>query len=549
MAIRALAAMVFVDRDCGPPTGEIERAARASGGYPGQFLRRLRAASFDDHVVRIGAVHESSAAYTLDRPRPHPALRQRGVGRALRDAAERGARLAARGRHASAVRLLTRASRVLEGRGELQLASACAATLGWIDRDRGRSVRALESFERARALASDSALGVSAAIGIGVVWTDQRRFGEAEAALRGACTAADLLEPVNELNQIGHLHQRGRADPSSRALRALARCLHWQSRHEEAVAALAPLLQESPPDVSDVDAWALMARAQVSAGDLRAAVAAASTAWTGAERPNDPRTTPRTTTTAAWAMARVQVALGDGNRARHWIECGLRAAASAHLPIAKLRLRALLDARPRSDATGLPKTSSSSAICARRSSNDPCLPWCRWSSRKRATAGPAVCPQQVRLESDRTLRELQRFLEAAQAAHDDRTALEELCGTLAERLHAATVQIVAAPESRARSHEPAGRGTATSGWSSAHSAAGTRCAGGNAAHDPRQAAEPIRYGPEAVAVLCCRWTPGMTIDPSRASMLLRAGALAAAASVRGLLDRVPARRPTPRAAS
>ena len=55
--------------------------------------------------------------------------------------------------------------------------------------------------------------------------------------------------------------------------------------------------------------------------------------------------------------------------------------------------------------------------------------------------------------------------------------------------------------------------------------------------EPRQAAEPVRFGGETLAVLCCRWTMGTVIDGNRASALLRAAALAVAPSVRGMLDR------------
>jgi transcriptional regulator with AAA-type ATPase domain len=518
MSLSALTAMVFVDRDCGPRLEEIEKAALQSSGYPGAFLKQLRAASFVDHVARIGFVHESSPAYAFDPSRRHAAPPIRGIGRALRDAAERGARLAARGRHASAVRLLTRASRVLEGRTERQLAAACAEALAWIERDRGRSERALAGFERAHALAGDGAPGVSAAIGIGVVWTDLHRFTEAEAALRGACTAAGLLT---------------QPELSGRAVRALARCLHSQSKHDEAAAVLAPLLQAPATTAAGVEAWALAARTRVSCRDLRAAMAAASAAAKGAERLGDPRAT----TTAARAMALVQFALGDADRALEWVVGGLRAAARAHLPIAKLRLHALsIRVAPGSTPARL----ASHLRTALEHRPLPALVRADIeaslveSSRSRLGA-PS-------LRDDRTLTELQRFLEAAQAAQDDNAALEELCRTLAEELHAATVQIVSGPG------EPRTLARAGRPWQGDSKVVERVLAGGTATpagmpSDPRQGAEPIRYGAETVAVLCCRWTPGVSIDAGRASMLLRAGALAAAASVRGLLDRVPALLP------
>jgi transcriptional regulator with GAF, ATPase, and Fis domain len=55
--------------------------------------------------------------------------------------------------------------------------------------------------------------------------------------------------------------------------------------------------------------------------------------------------------------------------------------------------------------------------------------------------------------------------------------------------------------------------------------------------DLRYAAEPISYGQDVIAVLCCRWPAGVQIDRAGASSRIKAAALAAAASVRALLDR------------
>ena len=108
MGITAMTSMVFVDGDRGPEHEELFEAARGAAGRPGLFLERLRATGYGESGSRLVVVHESSPAYVFD---PRGAARpSRGVNRVLRDSPERGARLAARGRHASAVRLLTRAS-------------------------------------------------------------------------------------------------------------------------------------------------------------------------------------------------------------------------------------------------------------------------------------------------------------------------------------------------------------------------------------------------------------------------------------------------------
>ena len=127
----------------------------------------------------------------------------------------------------------------------------------------------------------------------------------------------------------------------------------------------------------------------------------------------------------------------------------------------------------------------------------------------------------------------------AHAAPDDGAALEGLCQFVIERLRAASVQIVTGP-SEPRTLARAGRPwpgecvLVTRVMAGGASGVAVRaCSRGEA----QQAAEPIRFGQEPIAVLCCRWTIGTAIDADRASALLRAAALAAASPVRTVLER------------
>jgi DNA-binding NtrC family response regulator/tetratricopeptide (TPR) repeat protein len=518
MGVSALSGMVFIDRDCGPSAEEVRIAARLAEGRPGAFLARLRAATFGQHFCRIAMVHESSAAYVYDsRPGPSRPVR-RGLGRALLDAAERGTRLASRGRHASAIRLLTRASRVLEARGEAALAAGCSEALAWIDRDRGRTDRAIEGFERTRMLVESGAQSISATIGLGVVWTDRQQFADAEAALRGAHAAAIVL---------------GATDVSNRAMRALARCLHWQGRSEEAAAILTPLVESPPQDGAGVEAWALFARNTIGLGDLRGALAAAIEATGAADRLSEPRLI----AVAARAMALVQRALGDALQARGWTERGLRAAAKGHLPLAKLRFRLLSIQLSGSSDGGGSSHLRSTAQLRSAFGRVPLPPLLRAELDAACAVGQqaAASVSDARLEH-RALSDLQQLLELVQAAQDDHAALEDLCRDLGERLRAATVQIVSGhpePRTLARAGRP---------WQGDMRTIEGVLAGGAAiscekSPEPHLAAHPIRYGQEPIAVLCCRWTAGVAAESRRASGLLRAGALAAAATVRSVLDR------------
>jgi DNA-binding NtrC family response regulator/tetratricopeptide (TPR) repeat protein len=503
MDLRTLMAMIYVDRDWGPSSEEVMQAARSSSGYPGPFLRALRAASFETHLSLAMTVHETAPSYGVESGIEPAASPRRGVGRALARAYDRAMRLAAKGRHEAAVRLLSRACRVLEARGDGGRAAACAEQLAWIARDRGHTELASAQFERARSLARDGSQRLAITIGIGIVWTDERRFLEADAALRAACAAADLVAD---------------ADISQRASRALARCLFWQARYDEALAILEPLTQ-SPDAVAET--WALLARTRVALGDLRGAVAAANDALTCGDRQQQPRSL----AAAARAMAVVQHALGDRSQVRHWIARGLRAAAAAHLPLVAYRLRLLDRSRRVRVVTSLPPLLQPDATGA-------------------VAPGPEhEAPRRSGLH-DRELTELRDLLEAAQSAPDDKLAADTICALVLERTRASTVLIVAGVNDL-RTLAEAGRP-----WHGDLLLAEELLAGRASnviaalASNPRRAGEAIRYGRETIAALCCRWTTAISTDHRQIAAIMSAAALAAAGPVRSLLDRpAPASAP------
>ena len=315
MGSTAMHAMVYRDRADGPSLDEVRDGIEVAEGVPGALVAQLRAVPFERRTAPIALVHESTAPYVIS-PAPRDVARRR-VGAALDRAVARAGRLAAAGRHAAAVRLLDRAGRVLEGRADHPAAAHCALALGWLHRDRGRSDAALHCFERSRALAAASPLGVRATMAIGIVWTDQNRLLDAEALLRSAQSAAALLQ-----------HE----EDERAATTALARALLWQGRIDEAAALLAPTLTGD----ATVSALAIAARVQVAAGATDRAGHAASRALEGAVA----SASPRDIAVAARAMVLVRAAVGDVHGARQAALDGLAAAAAAHLPLLALRLRA-----------------------------------------------------------------------------------------------------------------------------------------------------------------------------------------------------------------
>ena len=221
----AMQAMVYLDREDGPSLDELQHGIREAEGRPGTLVERLRAVPPGQRRAAIALVHESSPDYAIDHAPPAraPAPPRRRISEGLRGAPARAARLAAqrtarRRRQASDARH----AGVLRSRGAADEAR-CGLALGWILRNRGRSIEAMRQFDRARRLQPESPIAVHAAIASGIVWTDDDRLAEAEALLRSAQSAAVLVSAI---------------DAEHAATLALARCVLWRGGVDEAAALL-----------------------------------------------------------------------------------------------------------------------------------------------------------------------------------------------------------------------------------------------------------------------------------------------------------------------
>jgi two-component system response regulator HydG len=226
-------------------------------------------------------------------------------------------------------------------------------------------------------------------------------------------------------------------------------------------------------------------------------------------------------------------ALGDHAAAAESARAALAETRSAHLPLAGLRLHAVL-------------LSATSAVATREAT--------RVSTRIRTALARGALPPLLRRQLATALQsaerpatsaahtaqyfsvdDVQALLERAFGAEDDRAGVSEVCRALLERLRAATVQITSAC-SEHRLLARAGRS-----WNGdlriverTLAAHGPSC---SLPGDVREAASPITYAGSVIGVLACRWTAVADPDMCAAVSLLRAGALAAAPSVRTLLDR------------
>ncbi len=505
----ALRAMVYIDRHEGPTMTELGNAVHGADGRPGALVERLGSVHWADRARPVSVVHETTPAYVVETG--STPVRPAGcVGRRLQRAPERAAQLVAHGRHAAAGRLLDRATRVLSGRGEARAAARCALARGWVLRDRGRCEAAIREFEQARLLAGDDEVGVRAAIGIGVTWTDEHRLEPAEAILRSAQAAALLVDDLGAEED---------------ATRALARCVLWQQRAGEAAA----LLRRGGTPARGVDHWALLTRVHLAERDLASAGHAAAHAVTIAQASG----LARDRAVAARALTLARVAVGDLDGARTSAHEGTQAAAAAHLPLLGIRIRLGLLSAGQHDGPAARLGEQLRAL-ARRG-----VPALLRHAIELACAAGADRPERSTPLHDQALADLRDLLESTQAASDDTAALQAVADAVLPRLRASAVMVVAARDTKAVAR--AGRP-----WP-ADAPIVLRCLASGVAvigeAGPLECAAPIRYGGETIGALACRWSAGAAIEAERAGAACQAAALAASASLRGLANRAPVVEP------
>ena len=530
MGMRALAAMVFVDRRQGPSPEQLFDAARRSEGRPGQFLAHLGADLTGPPRSAAMVAHETAQPYVVTAT-PEAVARHGRTAGLLGRALERADVLARAGRHGSAWRLLSRAARLWSARGELQEAARCSLGLGWLALDRARIEAAVHAFEQARALCPGGQTSVMATIGLGVAWTDAGRLVEAEAALRTSMMAAGSLANRAVMAQ---------------AAAGLGRCLYWQGRYDEVASALRAAAETGDSSAETARVVCTMARVHLAEGAIASAVRGARQALDLAIQTHEPRIV----SSAYRVLAAAVGAAGDPHSAARHILDGLRVATAAHLPLAAARLR----------LTGADlEIASGAASDARRAAERLAVAAAHWprllkfharAVLSRATgagldaetrafidgSGAVAISRALSAAAANPVADLEAFLDLGHTASDDRSALDRICAELLNRLRAASI-LVAAPAPERRIIAVCGRpwhGDPGVAWRAL--GCGTSVVLDPSA-EPCQAAEPLRYGGEVIGALAARWTAGTVLDAARTAALMRVGALAIAANVRALLDR------------
>ncbi|HTL03114.1 MAG TPA: sigma 54-interacting transcriptional regulator [Vicinamibacterales bacterium] len=234
---------------------------------------------------------------------------------------EEGRRWMERGRHAAAERSFRAAASGFERRGDAFHSADASMALGRLLLARGRAETAEQQFTLARDQFQSLAVARAAALAClfaGLAQTDGGKFGEAEATLRAAFTAASAL---------------GDEQAVCRAGVALARSLLWQERLREGLQILEAIEQRDCPRY-----WSLLARLQLAAGRLDDAGECARRARhllaTGSE--------PNLESIVRTAQAMVQARLGDLDALHFHVRTGVEAARVARLPLQALRLRLTL---------------------------------------------------------------------------------------------------------------------------------------------------------------------------------------------------------------
>jgi DNA-binding NtrC family response regulator len=521
MGVAAMTSMVFVDSEQGPDESDLLAAARRAGGSPGRLLAELGGESAPGPAPRLFLVREPAPEY-ITAPVLVPSPRR--TARSIVSAEDRAARMAARGRHAGAARLLTRAARVLERRGDPAPAARCLEQLGWILRTRGHTDMALQRFEAARQISLATPEALSAAIAIGVARTDACKFEEAEATLRGALTASELVGEERGASGTQAVRQRAHL--------ALARCLHWQGRDDEALEVLGGDRRPGDP----VRVASLTARVLLTRGDLQAATRAADEAYAGAATGSA-----TCMVLASRAIGVVRATTGDRTGARDAMLRGLAAASRAHLPLAGLRMRALMFQFDLLDAGERSRTETLLRGALKRATIPPLLQRQLAAALSPPSARPAVAGL---LMAQPAVVSMQRMLELVFSARTDAAALEAVVEFLCDELRAATVQICSpAPERRvlARAGRPWAGDLRTAeralalGW---HHVAFSL-------DIPSEAAHAITLGSQVVAVLMCRWTATTPVHREKAETMMRSASLVVSAPARGVLERPEPHAPDP----
>jgi DNA-binding NtrC family response regulator/tetratricopeptide (TPR) repeat protein len=543
-------------------------AIRASGGWPGRFLRALGV--LEEQHGRTEAARERATAFTArieDRAADTPATNGADLDGWKRLVEARG--LGRRGRHAAAARTFREAVSMFERRGDQLHAGTAWYELGQLCLLRGALDAARRGFEQAGQrfrLAGATGRVIAATAGEGLARMEAGQLREAETILR----AADL-----PIAQVRDSHE------GVLVRTALVRCLSWQGRSEEAAA----LTHDERGSVTErspaADHVLNVSEAAEESGRLARVTSARSAEWhaalarvalqrraldDAAEHVKAALTAARDdqllgTCAAHTAAVSLHGCIGDAEAANLHAARGLDAARAAHAPLEATRLRislvmALDQAGARSDARrlalrllrlrhpkipallnaelGMALASALPEIPAARSHGEQAAAFARAAGASGllpVTSGPHGVP--------RPLSDIIDMLRSTEEYEDEADLLERVGQLLRSRLGALSVAFVPAddPETSLVA-TGSGRGAG----------AGRALAAGVLIGPLRtsagvEIAAPIRCGGATVGALGCRWSAAGPDNADHARALIATTAVVSGAFLKAIVDRRRVRPP------
>ncbi len=535
------------------PTDEGERqrihvAAGRAQGSPGRFVRLLwGGASANDAPTdrtRVSRAAEQPTTYgegDQDRRPPAPA---RGSGCALwpdpreltrlRQRMDAAVGLIERGRYEPGERALRQATGSLARRHDWESAARGGLALARCLLRRGRPCDAQVALDKvreyvARAAATDSPLWVDTAVLAGGAATDRGRLDEAECTLHGAVSAASAI---------------GDAGRITAARLALARCLFWRGRYDEADRTVVkgdPGAGRTCGDAGSIRVAVAASRIAIGRGDFGAAISLATGALEGAERLAQPAAVAE----AAYGSAFAHLVVGDRVAMERDISLCLQSARAARDPLCGFRARLIGVEQDRRGGRSDTSAAFLSRIARIPASNLPSTIRARCAmlmdlmsasgsveevvARHVSATGlhalalfapGCVAPAHKREQA--AMDDVLEIMRCCQSAEEGRTLLNGVVARLRERVSAVAIACVA----------PDGMVLASDGGRLGPRMAERVLAAGQtiAPHlcdGTIEGGAPVRYGGEPIAVLVGRWAVGTPYDPSRAAMAITVAATAA----------------------
>ena len=551
LELEPLAANVLAGAIQPSPTNKEERrrihvAAGRAQGSPGRFVRLLwDGASGNDRPTdrtRLSRAAEQPATYGEGEQERRPPAAAEASGYALWPDAGELATL--RQRMDAAIGLIERGCYEPGGRALRQAIGSLARRHDWESAARGGLALARGLLRRGRAYEAqavlakvrehvaradpDSPLWVDVAVLAGGAATDRGRLDEAECTLHGAVSAACA---IRELDRI------------TAARLALARCLFWRGRYDEADRTLVKGDQgagRACDDVGSIRVAVAASRIAIGRGDVGAAISLATGALEAAERLAQPAAIAH----AAYGSAFAHLVVGDKVAMGRDIALCLQSARAARDPLCGFRARlvgaehdrrsgrthtsaAFLSRIARIPASNLPSTiraqcamlldllsasGSVEEVVARHVSATGLQALALFAP---GGAAPAQKAEQAAMD------DVLEILRCCQSAEEGRTLLAAVVARLREQVSAIAMACVA----------PDGMVLASDGGRLEPRMAERVLAAGQtiAPHlcdGTIEGGAPVRYGGEPIAVLVGRWAVGTSYDPSRAAMAITMAATA-----------------------